>query len=243
MYDRDDDELPPSKGKPAQDPIQDLKNTAFLMGGLYKQLEEERSIITTASGQMTHAGKLFADYIKKFGEVDKQIRTTMVQTVQQEAQKAASEVARAVGNKVAESATAQAEVVIKDLKQAANEAAWQLKAYKDTLEASLYWRWGGFIVSALVGGFIAAMVMHHYFPEQTFTEEQVRQLNAGKTIMSAWDKLSKPEQDKILALSRGEKPPEPVAPASKKPKKKQPVAQQEEDGVDVIPENQYDNNY
>lgn len=231
MYDRDDDELPPSKGKAAQDPIQDLKNTAFLMSGLYKQLEEERSLITTASGQMTHAGKLFAEYIKKFGEIDKQIRTTMVQTIQQEAQKAANDVASRVGDKVASAATEHGEAVIKELKKAADEAAQRLKAYQHTLDISIYWRWGGFLLSALLGGLLSAIVIHSYFPEQTFTKKQWEQMGAGKTLVSAWDKLSQAEQQKILALSRGENPPQPTAPAPKKPKKKKPVAQQEEEVV------------
>lgn len=203
MYDRDDEALPSSKPGQAQDPIQELKNTAFLMSGLYQQLEAERSIISSASGQMTHAGKQFGEYLKKFGEIDKQIKFTIVKAIEEETAKAAEKMAAQVGDKVAEAATEQAEAVIEDLRKAANEAVAQLNAYHQSLEVSTYWRWGGFVAIALLSGLLSAAMMHHYFPEQTFTQEQINQLNAGQTLMKAWNKLDKKEQQKIVKLANG----------------------------------------
>lgn len=51
--------------------------------------------------------------------------------------KATDTMANQVGNKVAEAATEQAEVVIKDLRKAAKEATAQLNAYRQSLEVAL----------------------------------------------------------------------------------------------------------
>jgi hypothetical protein len=217
MYERDDEVLPPSK---AQDPIQELKNTAFLMSGLYQQLEAERSIITTASGQMTHAGKQFGEYLKKFGEIDKQIRNTIVKAIEEETAKAAEKMAAQVGDKVAKAAIAQVEAVTENLCKAASKAEQQLITYRESLEISTYWRWGGFILAALFGGLISAMVMHHYFPEQTFTKEQWEQMEWGQSFQALWPKLTRQDQERLNAINRGEKP----APEKRITKKRQQQA-------------------
>jgi len=63
---------------------------------------------------------------------------------------------------------------------------------------------------ALLGGLISALVTYHYFPEQTFTEDQWNQMSAGATLQKAWNKLSPVEQDKILVLSGDKKPSHPL---------------------------------
>jgi|GEM_PF-4953203 len=225
MHDREDDEVPPSRtqSNQGQDPIQELKNTAFLMSGLYKQLEEERSIVTTASSQMTYAAKQFLDYIKKFTDIDKQLKSAIAHTIHECSEAAASRMAEKVGGQVAAAATSRSETIIKDLKKTVNAASQELIAYHQTIVNNAYWRWGGFIAIALLSGLISAMTMHFYFPEQTFTQDQWNQMSAGATIQKAWGKLSTAEQDKILDLSGDKKATHPL-------KKKKPAMQSDEQG-------------
>lgn len=203
MYERDDEELPPSTNKPgqAQDPIQELKNTAFLMSGLYQQLEAERSIITTASGQMTHAGKQFAEYLKKFGEIDKQVRNTIAKSIEEETAKAADAMANQVGDKLAEAATEQINDALAELKESVSYAKSQLDQCRTELKRFDLWRWVGFIGIALLGGFIGAASLKYFYPKQ-FTKEEYNMLRAGSVLINAWDHLSEAEQKKIQKFGK-----------------------------------------
>ena len=230
MYDRDDEELPPSQ----QDSIKELKTVAFLLNGLYKQLADERDTITMASSQMTHAAKQFQAHLAKFEAFEKAIKQHIVQAIQQETQQAASAMANTVGDKLAEAASEQIDDALAELKKSASHAKAQLDECRTELKRFELWRWVGFIMIALSGGLIGALATHHYLPEQTFTKEQWNQIDAGKTLIKAWGQLNKNEQDKILALSRGEKPPQPTPlPKKKKTRQVEPV---EDYNSDISPE-------
>lgn len=207
MHDRDDDDITTPTAKPAEtEPVKELKTVAFLLNGLYKQLADERDTITMASGQIVHATKQFGAYIGRFEEFDKALKKHFVETIYKESQQTAKTVASNVGEAVAKAATAQVEAVTENLQKAAVQAQQQLFHYQCSQENESKWRWITMLVVGVVSGLFCAVMMHLYFPEHTFTRQELVQMQNGKTLAAAWGKLSKKERERILALAKDKEP-------------------------------------
>lgn len=81
MLDREDDEVALIKQSRAEhsnnyeiafyESVQSLKSITLLLKGLYGQMNEEREIITLASGQMAHSVKQFEQHLIQFESFEK----------------------------------------------------------------------------------------------------------------------------------------------------------------------------
>lgn len=163
MYDRDEEQIAlPAQDQPFANPselAQELKNSVFLLSGLYHQMQEERSVITSATGQMTHAAKQFEGHIKQLGELEKNLKIALSQYLQKITEHAVNQVSTTVGETVARAATQQSEVVITRLSQATDEAARKLQEVQRFLSMPRFW---GSLVAVSIGSGIACVLGMHF---------------------------------------------------------------------------------
>ncbi len=203
MYDRAEDaEDSVSTTAPVTEVVQELKTVAFLLNGLYQQLATERDALVMAGGQITQSVADFTHQLHQLKITEQRLQGTLIQSIREESLKATQAMAREVGQTLANTVTDQLEHSFEYLTVCTQAAKTQLEDYRETLQRSTWWRWLGFVVIALASGLIGGFVTHEYFPDPAFTPDQWAQMSAGKTLMNAWDKLDKKEQDRILQLGK-----------------------------------------
>jgi len=198
MNDRNDEEqleLPKT-----ENPVQSLKTVAMLLMGLYKQFAQERDAMTLSSGEMAHAVKQFQDHLIQFEAFEKACKNYVADGVKKELRESTPAMANELSQRVAEYS-------IKPI----HESVSQLHAMTTRLQ-SLYdegvarqktpWVLVGlvFFLLSLLGGLIGGFAVHRFTPgiNERINETLFSQIYSGKTLMRAWPKLSKEEQDKII---------------------------------------------
>src|SRR5688500_12909927 len=110
MLDREEDEvteastvtIPHSKTMDTNlfDTVQSLKSVTLLLKGLYGQMNEEREVITLASGQMAHSVKQFEQYLKQFDSFEKSCKQAIVERVKIELKQSIRESAQTIAQEV-----------------------------------------------------------------------------------------------------------------------------------------------
>jgi hypothetical protein len=198
MNDRNDEELLEISEK--ENPVQSLKTVTMLLNGLYQQLAQERDAITLSSGEMAHAVKQFKDHLTQFAAFEKACRNYVTDGIKKELHESVPRIAHDLSQKVTEYS-------IKPI----HESVSQLRAMTTRLQG-LYdegaarqktpWILIGlvFFLLSLLGGLIGGFAVHCLTPgiNERINETMFSQIYSGKTLMRAWPKLSKEEQDKII---------------------------------------------
>ena len=198
MNDRNDEEQ--LECPKTENPVQSLKTVAMLLQGLYHQLAQERDAITLSSGEMVHAVKQFQDHLTQFAAFEKACRNYVVDAVKKEVRESVPAMANELSQRVAEHST-----------KPIHESLTHLQSMTTRLH-SLYdegrarqktpWLLIGlvFFLLSLLGGLMGGFVIHRLTPgiNERINETLFSQIYSGKTLMRAWPKLSKEEQDKII---------------------------------------------
>ncbi len=198
MNDRNDEEQ--LECPKTENPVQSLKTVAMLLQGLYHQLAQERDAITLSSGEMVHAVKQFQDHLTQFAVFEKACKTYVADAVKKEVRESIPAMAHELSQKVTEYST-----------KPIHESMSHLRAMTTRLQ-SLYdegrarqktpWVLIGlvFFLLSLLGGLIGGFAVHRLTPgiNERINETLFSQIYSGKTLMRAWPKLSKEEQDKII---------------------------------------------
>jgi hypothetical protein len=194
MLDRDDEYAVDGE----KSPVQELKNVAFLLKGLYAQLNEEREAITLAAGQMNHAVKQFHHHLVQFEAFEKSCGRSIANGVKTELQQSIQNIASTIAGEVAIVAYKPIANGIESLNQLSNQISATFQVQMQEKRRS----WRNFslmmVLTAIIGGSVGGLVLHHFAAERS----QITQLKAGRILMRAWDKLSKTEQEKIIKLGR-----------------------------------------
>lgn len=190
-----DDEIDLDVG---ENSIHDLKNVAFLLKGLYGQLNEEREAITLSAGQMNHAAKQFQNHLIQFEAFEKACGRSIANGVKTELQQSIQNIASTIAGEVATVAYEPIAKGIESLNQLSNTISESFQAQMKEKRRS----WRNFsvmmIFTALSGGIVGGLIEHHFTAEKS----QITQLKAGQILMRSWEKLSKIEQEKIIKLGR-----------------------------------------
>ncbi|WP_131783868.1 hypothetical protein [Legionella gresilensis] len=201
MLDRDDEEVlhTPELSKTASNPMesdfhetmQHLKSVVMLLKGLYGQLNEEREIITLASGQMAHSVKQFEQHLKQFESFEKSCKQAIVDRVKTELKQSIRESAQTIAQEVRDMAYEPINHGINALCQLSTD----LSNHRAHLERSRFWRAGLFFAAALLGGVVSGLTLHYL----TAPSKEIKvKLAAGEALMRSWSKLTKAEQEKIF---------------------------------------------
>jgi cation transport ATPase len=194
-YDEEQLELPKT-----ENPVQSLKTVAMLLKGLYKQLADERDAITLSSGEMAHAVKQFQDHLTQFAAFEKACRNYVADGVKKELRESVPAMAQELSQRVAEHATKPIHESVTHLHDMTN----RLKSLYDEGRARQKRPWAligmVFFLLSLLGGLIGGFLVHRFTPgiNERINQTLFSQIYSGKTLMRAWPKLSKEEQDKII---------------------------------------------
>ncbi|STX55680.1 Uncharacterised protein [Legionella beliardensis] len=201
MLDRDDDDvlhapqLPMSLVNPIEsdfhETLQHLKSVVMLLKGLYGQLNEEREIITLASGQMAHSVKQFEQYLKQFELFEKSCKHAIVERVKTELKQSIQENAQTIASQVRDMTYEPISHSINALCQLSSD----LSNHRAHLDRSRFWGAGLFFAAALLGGVVSGLTLHYL----TAPSQEIKvKLAAGEALMRSWSKLTKAEREKIF---------------------------------------------
>ncbi|HAT9649153.1 TPA: hypothetical protein JBD48_15760 [Legionella pneumophila subsp. pneumophila] len=200
MLDRDDDEvveastvpMPHAKAMDTDlfETVQSLKSVVLLLKGLYGQMNEEREVITLASGQMAHSVKQFEHYLKQFESFEQSCKQAVAQRVRTELKQSIQESAKVIAQEVTDIAYEPINRGINSLCQLSSEMA-ESRAQHARSRLS---RVGLFLSAALLGGVVSGFTLHSL----TAPSKEIKvKLAAGEMLMRSWSKLSQSEKDKI----------------------------------------------
>lgn len=200
MLDRDEDELveastipmPHSKAMDTNlfETVQSLKSVVLLLKGLYGQMNEEREVITLASGQMAHSVKQFEQYLKQFESFEQSCKQAIAQRVKTELKQSIRESAETIARQVTDIAYEPINRGINSLCQLSSEMA----EYRAQQVQSRKKRVVLFLSAALLGGIVSGFTLHYLTAPSKETKVK---LAAGEMLMRSWSKLSQAERDKI----------------------------------------------
>ncbi|HGH8180106.1 TPA: hypothetical protein ACJOH2_002894 [Legionella pneumophila] len=201
MLDRDEDEvveastipMPHAKAMDIDlvETVQSLKSVVLLLKGLYGQMNEEREVITLASGQMAHSVKQFEQHLKQFASFEQSCKQAIVERVKTELKQSIQESAKAIAQEVTDIAYEPINRGINSLCQLSSE----MNEYRAEQVQSRKKRVGLFLSAALLGGIVSGFTLHHL----TAPSKEIKvKLAAGEALMRSWSKLTKAEQEKIF---------------------------------------------
>jgi cation transport ATPase len=201
MLDRDEDEVVEASRIPMNhakamdsdlvETVQSLKSVVLLLKGLYGQMNEEREVITLASGQMAHSVKQFEQYLKQFESFEQSCKQAIIERVKTELKQSIQESAKAIAQEVTDIAYEPINRGINSLCQLSSEMAESRKHH----ERSRLLRVGLFLSAALLGGIVSGFTLHHL----TVPSKEIKvKMAAGEALMRSWSKLTKAEQEKIF---------------------------------------------
>lgn len=201
MLDRDEDEVVEASTIPMPhakvmdtdlvETVQSLKSVVLLLKGLYGQMNEEREVITLASGQMAHSVKQFEQYLKQFESFEQSCKQAIAQRVRAELKQSIQESAKTIAQEVTDIAYEPINRGINSLCQLSSE----LNEYRAEQVQSRKKRVGLFLSAALLGGIVSGFTLHYL---TTPSKEIKVKLAAGEMLMRSWSKLTKAEQEKIF---------------------------------------------
>ncbi|HAT7809697.1 TPA: hypothetical protein ACXYLK_002768 [Legionella pneumophila] len=201
MLDRDEDEvveastipMPNAKVKDTDlvETVQSLKSVVLLLKGLYGQMNEEREVITLASGQMAHSVKQFEQYFKQFESFEQSCKQAIAQRVRTELKQSIQESAKTIAQEVTDIAYEPINRGINSLSQLSSE----MNQYRAEQVQSRKKRVGLFLSAALLGGLVSGFTLHYLTVP---SKEMKVKLAAGEALMRSWSKLTKAEQEKIF---------------------------------------------
>ncbi|CZI42173.1 TPA: hypothetical protein NGG79_003051 [Legionella pneumophila] len=200
MLDRDEDEvvdasmisMPHAKAMDSDlvETVQSLKSVVLLLKGLYGQMNEEREVITLASGQMAHSVKQFEQYLKQFASFEQSCKQAIIERVKTELKQSIQESAKVIAQEVTDIAYEPINRGINSLCQLSSE----MNEYRAEQVQSRKKRVGLFLSAALLGGFVSGFTLHYL----TAPSKEIKvKLAAGEMLMRSWSKLSQAEKDKI----------------------------------------------
>jgi hypothetical protein len=201
MLDRDEDEvvevstipMPHLKAMDTDlvETVQSLKSVVLLLKGLYGQMNEEREVITLASGQMAHSVKQFEQYLKQFASFEQSCKQAIIERVKTELKQSIQESAKVIAQEVTDIAYEPINRGINSLCQLSSE----MNEYRAEQVQSRKKRVGLFLSAALLGGLVSGFTLHYLTAP---TKEIKVKLAAGEALMRSWSKLTKAEQEKIF---------------------------------------------
>lgn len=201
MLDRDEDEVVESSTIPMPhakvmdtdlvETVQSLKSVVLLLKGLYGQMNEEREVITLASGQMAHSVKQFEQYFKQFESFEQSCKQAIAQRVRTELKQSIQESAKTIAQEVTDIAYEPINRGINSLCQLSSE----MNEYRAEQVQSRKKRVGLFVSAALLGGLVSGFTLHYLTVP---SKEMKVKLAAGEALMRSWSKLTKAEQEKIF---------------------------------------------
>nr|HAT8715159.1 hypothetical protein [Legionella jordanis] len=203
MLDRDEDEvveastipMPHAKAMDTDlvETVQSLKSVVLLLKGLYGQMNEEREVITLASGQMAHSVKQFEQHLKQFASFEQSCKQAIVERVKTELKQSIQESAKAIAQEVTDIAYEPINRGINSLCQLSSEMA-ESRVHHERTRLS---RVGLFLSAALLGGIVSGFTLHYL---TTPSKEIKMKLATGEMLMRSWSKLSQAEKDKITKI-------------------------------------------
>lgn len=201
MLDRDEDEVVEASTIPMPhakvmdtdlvETVQSLKSVVLLLKGLYGQMNEEREVITLASGQMAHSVKQFEQYFKQFESFEQSCKQAIAQRVRTELKQSIQESAKTIAQEVTDIAYEPINRGINSLCQLSSE----MNEYRAEQVQSRKKRVGLFLSAALLGGLVSGFMLHYLTVP---SKEMNVKLAAGEALMRSWSKLTKAEQEKIF---------------------------------------------
>lgn len=200
MLDRDEDDVVEASTIPMPhakvmdtdlvETVQSLKSVVLLLRGLYGQMNEEREVITLASGQMAHSVKQFEQYLKQFESFEQSCKQAIILRVRAELKQSIQESAKTIAQEVTDIAYEPINRGINSLCQLSSE----LNEYRAEQVQSRKKRVGLFLSAALLGGIVSGFTLHYL----TAPSKEIKvKLAAGEMLMRSWSKLSQAEKNKI----------------------------------------------
>jgi cation transport ATPase len=173
--------------------LEELNTTVIVLQGLYTQMNEERKVITLASGQMAHAAKQFEEHLVKFEAFEKACKQGVVERIKADLKHNIHETAQTIAKEVIDTVYDTIHQGIDAIRQSSREISEHRSKQKKA--------WRGlsvlFVVIALIGGGLGGFVVHNLsYPSKVMNKQRA----AGEVLMRAWSKLSLVEQEKIKKL-------------------------------------------
>lgn len=193
MLDRENNEDTVMPHAPAEllEAVQGLKSVVLLLKGLYGQLNEEREVITLASGQMAHSVKQFEQYLTQFEAFEKSCKQGIIEQVRAELKQKIRDSAQTIAQEVAELTYEPIKQGINSLSQLSEEMTEYRTKQKNSWRGAL----ALFFSAALFSGAISALTVHYL----TSPSREIKvKVAAGEALMRSWKSLSKSEKENVL---------------------------------------------
>ncbi|HHR1385277.1 hypothetical protein [Fluoribacter dumoffii] len=201
MLDREEDEVtltnkvtneyPKGADKEFFEAVQTLKSVTLLLKGLYGQMNEEREVITLASGQMAHSVKQFEQHLIQFEAFEKACKQSVIERIKTELKQNIRESAQTIAQEVADFAYEPINHSMNSLCQLSKE----LTGYQARQKSSRRGSPALLLSAALLGGVVSGFTLHYLTAP---SKEMKVKLAAGEALMRSWNKLTKAEQEKIF---------------------------------------------
>ncbi|MCW8445690.1 hypothetical protein OQJ05_16775 [Fluoribacter gormanii] len=171
--------------------VQTLKSVTLLLKGLYGQMNEEREVITLASGQMAHSAKQFEQHLIQFETFEKACKQNVIERIKTDLKQNIRESAQIIAQEVADFAYEPINHCINSLCQLSKE----ITEHRARQKGLRRWSTVLFLSAALLGGMVSGITLHYL----TVPSKEIKmKLAAGEALMRSWNKLTKAEQEKIF---------------------------------------------
>lgn len=174
-----------------------LKAVLYQFITLYERWAEDRQLAAKQGADTAELIKLFSAQVKDFKILESKVRQEISNTVYQSATTATKEMTE----KISKIANEQVNNSAKRLHEAADEAAHGLAAYRQQFDRWLYGSIAAIFVAAIMVG---VLVAHFIMPEPylPLTGSQLQTYQNGQLLEAFWSKLSKKEQNRLMALAK-----------------------------------------
>ncbi len=180
--------------------FKEFSNTLYALKGLAKELEKERDVIVTSAGQISSCTRQFQtslqDYKELSPKVIEQINTSIHESAQVMAKKAAEETVRLLLEKSAN----RIDESLANIDRKSNHINHEMS---QTLRRMSMFSKGiviAILMATLFGGLIGGGLVHYLFPP--ISAQTGAQLEAGSLLLKAWPKLSQKERERISSFTK-----------------------------------------
>lgn len=172
-----------------------LKAIAYQFITLYERWSEDRQSAAKQGADTAELVKLFTEQVNSFKELEPKVRQHLAVSIQD----ATSNAAEKIGEVIGKEAIRTTDLIAQQLSQVVNRTENTLTQYEGEIIAT-QWKVIGITVVTTIATCLLLVWLLIPKPTLPLTSEQVKYLNSGIMLESVWPKLSKSEQQHLVAL-------------------------------------------
>lgn len=183
-----------------------LKAVFYQFVKLYERWSEDRQLLAKLLAEVSDNVKTFEQQIHQFERIDPAFRKKLLELMRDESARMAQTVGEQVNATVQATTTTQVALVTEPLKASVASACQALENQKQSMTLMNVKFVLILLVGSLLSGLAGAYVMEASKSQPpTLTRGQQVTLQAGEFVQRLWPKLSKKEQQRLIALEKGKR--------------------------------------